>query len=355
MRNGLNITGVSEMVHEIRDNPEEAAADFAVTTPAAANPPGTVTSRTLTALNGTVRMARDFRLTHRLTLAPSTPSGPEALAPTPYETALASLGACALVTTVNGCTARGITLGGISVTVRAELPLAEDGTPAPGRPLEALRWRCDIDCDAPAEVLRSVNRLVTAFSPNHRVFLDPSPLDSPAPPPTHPTAAATTCPVEARVVWEYGSEAVCHTAVTVSGVRHTAAPFPVDQAKQMLGIDKAPNSQELLLSALSAELSGLLPDTPPGAALRAGGRIDTRGMLNVAREVPSSFHRLRLDPEGLPEAALRAALSRAVLPATLAAARTIEVELWRDGVREARHTGTTEDAEAIRDELTARP
>ncbi|MFJ4434531.1 OsmC family protein [Streptomyces sp. NPDC088923] len=351
MRNGLNITGVSETVHEIRESPAEAVADFAVSAPDVASPPGTVTSRTLTARNGTVRMARDFRLTHRLALAPDTPAAPGALAPTPYEAALASLGACVLVTTVNGCTARGITLGGISVTVRAELPLAADGTPAPGRPLEDIGWRCEIDCEAPTDVLRSVSRLVTAFSPNHRAFLDAAPLTPPLTPGPATAPGDGSCSIEAVVVWEYGSEAVCRTTLTVGGVRHTAAPFGVDQAKQMLGIDKAPNSQEVLLAALSAELSGLLPEVPPGALL-AAGRIDTQGMLNIVREVPSSFHRLRLSTTGVPESALPGAVTRAVLPATLSTARPIVVELWHNGVRALRHTSTSEDAEAVRDELT---
>ncbi|MCX4820794.1 OsmC family protein [Streptomyces sp. NBC_01142] len=377
MRNGLNITGVSEMVHEIREYPAEAIAAFAVQAPAGASAPGTVTSRTLTARNGTVRMARDFRLAHRFAL---TPDGSDAPPPTPYESALASLGACVLVTTVNGYTARGVTLGGISVTVRAELALDDTGRPAAGRPLENIRWRCDVDCDADVDTARSINRLVTAFSPNHRIFLDEAPFDSVGvtlpdgrttpvtlPPPAissdfRSSDFRTTCSLEATVTWEYGSEGRYSTAVRADGVRHESGPWPVDQAKQMLGIDRAPNSQEILLAALCAELTALLSGERIPVRLRAEGRLDTRGMLNVTREAPSRFHGLALQA-AVPDStigatalttALTTALSRSVLVATLAAPRAVDVALWLGGERVVSVNSTTADAEAVRDELTQR-
>ncbi|MEN8649774.1 OsmC family peroxiredoxin [Streptomyces sp. 21So2-11] len=372
MRNGLNITGVSEMVHEIRENPAEAMARFGVETPAGASSPGTVASRTLTARNGTVRMARDFRLSHRLALTPRDPAAPH---PTVYEAALASLGACVLVTTVNGYTARGVTLGGISVTARAELAVDDTGEPVAGRPLENIRWRCDVDADADADMARSINRLVTAFSPNHRVVLDESVWDEAAvthsdgstapvavPPPASSSGSHAACPVEATVTWEYGSEAGFRTTVRAHGADHTSGPWRVDQAKQMLGIDRAPNSQELLLAAVGAELTALLGDEHGPVPLRVMGCLDTRGMLNVTREAPSRFHGLSLEaaaPGPMPDAAalssaLSTALSRSVLVATLATPRAVDVELWLRGTRVLSVNSTTAEAEAVRDELTAR-
>jgi uncharacterized OsmC-like protein len=382
MRNGLNITGVSEMVHEIRENPEEAVADFAVACPAEANGAGTVEIKALTARNGTVRMARDFHLRQRPFSSPPD-SGNADGAPTPYESALASLGACVLITQINGFTARGVTLGGIRLTVSAELPLDAAGQPVSGAALSNVRWRCDVDCDAPTDTIRSINRLVTAFSPNHRVFLDEASIDvitivrrttgeiETFPvrwEPESATAPATSCPVEAEVVWDYGSEAVYRTALTVNGTRQETGPLIVDQAKQMLGIDKGPNSQEILLSALCGELTPLISQeaesrgvTLHDPRLRASGRLDTRGMLNVLREAPSRFHNLLIEltvlsdaPRDDLHAVLRAALSRAALPATLRRDRVMAVELWHNGSQELAYDSTTEDAEALRDELTRR-
>lgn len=378
MRNGLNITGVSEMVHELRERPDEAVADFTVECPAGPAAEGAVTAATRTARIGTLRVARPFTLTHRLSWQPG-PGGPY---PSPHESALAALASCALITQVNGLTARGVTIGALQVTVRAELALDASGCPVAGQPLHHLRWHCDLESDGPTDVVVSVVRLVTGFSPNHRAFTDACPFDlvtingkpltsayTPTAAPGAELAAAAAATVEATVVWEYGSEAAYTTATALHGVRHgsltSATARTVDQTKQMLGIDKGPNSQEILLAAVCAELfadlSDALEDGPPAAAvLRAGGRIDHRGMMNVERTVPSRVHDLSLEVS-TPEAAssgtqdlVRAALSRSVLVATLAHPRTIEVELWHNGTPALNCVTDTAAAEAMRDELTRR-
>jgi uncharacterized OsmC-like protein len=375
MRNGLNITGVSEMVHELRERPEEAVADFSVECPAGPAAEGAVTAATRTARIGTLRAARPFTLTHRLSWLPGA-VGPY---PSPHESALAALASCALITQVNGVSARGVTIGSLQVTARAELALDASGCPVPGRPLENLRWHCDLESDGPTDVVASVVRLVTAFSPNHRAFTDSCPFDlvtvngkpltsadAPTSAPGAETDAAAT--VEATVVWEYGSEAAYTTATAVHGVRRASLAGPtartVDQTKQMLGIDKGPNSQEILLAAvcaeLFAELSGAMGGPPGGPVLRAGGRIDHRGMMNVLRTVPSRVHDFSLEvstPDAAPARTkdlVRAALSRSVLVATLAHPRTVEVELRHNGTPALNCVTDSAGAEAMRDELTRR-
>ncbi|WP_406334987.1 OsmC family protein [Streptomyces sp. NBC_00203] len=387
MRNGLNITGVSETVHELREHPEEAIADFAVAASARTDDHGVFRARAQTLRAGTIRVARDFRLKQRSFTAEAaggpTPHGSDTDGiPTPYESALAALGACVLMTKVNGYTARGVTLGALRVTVRADLALDADGKPAAGAPLSRLAWHCALDGDTSTDTVASINRLVTAFSPNHRVFLDKSPITVGArvergdgttvdvSVPWTPAAAETAavCPVEADVVWENGSEAVYRTALTVNGVRRQSAPLVADQPKQLVGIDKGPNSQEILLSALCGELAALLEEEAAAdgtelhdPVLRADGRIDTRGMLNVHREISSSFHNLaiRLTARSdAPEARLRGllsrALSRAVLPATLLAERAITVTVAHGDEPQLTYHSTVEDAEGIRDEVTRR-
>ena len=379
MRNGLNTAGVSETVHELREHPEHAIADFRVTGPAAPGGDGVLHTRTLALRDGVVRVARDFRLRQR-----AFGDAPQDGLPTPYESALAALGACVLITNVNGYTSRGVTIGAMRLTVRADLALDAARRPAAGVPLSAIGWRCEVDCDAPSDTIRSINRLVCAFSPNHRVFLDASPIEvtasvrrgdggtetipvawapaSPAAPP------AMTCPLEAEVTWDYGSEAVYRTALTADGEQRWTERFTVDQAKQMLGIDKGPNSQEILLSAFCGELSCLIREEAASrnvalddARLRLGGRLDTRGMLNVLREISSSFHNLHIEVDLRSDASraelhdvLSSAMARAVLPATLRHSAVIGVELTRGGTRELAYDSTTEDAEAVRDEVTRR-
>jgi uncharacterized OsmC-like protein len=379
MRNGLNTAGVSETVHELREHPEHAIADFRVTGPAAPDGDGVLHTRTLALSDGVIRVARDFHLRQRA-FGGTQQDG----LPTPYESALAALGACVLITNVNGYTSRGVTIGAMRVTVRAGLALDAAGRPAAGLPLSAVGWRCEIDCDAPSDTIRSINRLVCAFSPNHRVFLDASPIEvtasvrradggtettpvvwEPAAPPGSP---ALTCPLEAEVTWDYGSEAAYRTALTAGGEQRWTEAFTVDQAKQMLGIDKGPNSQEILLSAFCGELAHLIRDeaiarnvTLHDARLRLGGRLDTRGMLNVLREISSSFHNLKVEVDlrsDAPRAELHdllsSAMARAVLPATLRHSAVVGVELSRAGTRELAYDSTTEDAEATRDEVTRR-
>lgn len=378
MRNGLNITGVSESVHEYRDNPEEAVADFRVVTPLPAPGDEIAVSRTLAMRDGTYRIARDFTLRHRLTLDGG--SGH----PTPCESMLAAVAGCVLTTKINGFTSRGVSLAALRTTARARLPLGQDGAPAAGAVLDELGWSTEIDCDAPTATLRSINELVGAFSPNHQSALDSSPVEATVT--VHGPAGSEVFPVEwapasevetndravaaeADVVWEYGSESAYTTSVTTDGERRTAGPLVVDQAKQMLGIDKGPNSQEILLAALTAELAGLLRRDPAlrdlpvtDARLVGSGRLDTRGMLNVVREVPSRFHDIRVDlaVDGDPAhgrelaAALATALSRAVLPATLLARLTVAVEMIRDGRQEVSGLTTLAQTEAVRDEVTRR-
>ena len=177
-----------------------------------------------------------------------------------------------------------------------------------------------------------------------------------------------TCPLEAEVTWDYGSEAGYRTALTADGEQRWTERFIVDQAKQMLGIDKGPNSQEILLSALCGELSSLIREEAASrnlplhdARLRLSGRLDTRGMLNVSREISSSFHNLHIEVDLRSDASaadlhdvLSSAMARAVLPATLRHSAVIGVELTRAGSRELAYDSTTEDAEAVRDEVTRR-
>jgi uncharacterized OsmC-like protein len=314
MRNGLNIAGVSEIVHEIREKPAEALIVFNTSCREVGSGVAVAVG---TAHHGTFRMARDFRIGFTDVLAGET--GLSAV-----EGAVAALGACVLITHVHGYSARGISITSLRVVVSASVRVDAAGRWAGGdHGLRDVGYRIEIDAEGSPDMLRQVTQFVTCFSPNHRAFLDVGSYDLTSvrvgpdgeatstavePPQPGPASAPSAEPepstrllsVTADLSWEYGAEANVTTGLRPGGARRRGNPgFVVDQSKQMLGIDKGPNPQELLLSAISATLTMDLArlarerDLPVAAVeVEATGRLDIRGMLNVANS-PARFHALR--------------------------------------------------------------
>lgn len=378
MRNGLNISGVSELVHEIQERPEEALIRFAV---ASGLRDSAVAIDVLTGHHGTERMARGFGLWLRP--ADGELGDQRRLEYTPAEAAVAALGACVLVTHVVGFTARGVNLGGLHVSVTAEQPLADDHMAVPGTGFESLRYEIDVDCEAEDEMVQSLTRFATCFSPNHRVFLDEADVAmefrvrrrsgevedislNGGDTGTEQEAGAATATIVADLTWEYGSEswAVARTDGEAPAGRK---PLAVDQPKQMLGISKAPNPQETLLAAICGELVTAVRAEArrDGLALRdvsltSRGQLDIRGMQNIRRDIPPRFHGLGFDIEvtsDAPVEALRGALARAVRRSSALASlyrpNAIDVRLARDGRSVLQFESTRELAEKLIDELAA--
>lgn len=373
MRNGLNISGVSELVHEIQEKPEEALITFDVSSrmqgPA-------VDVDVHTAHHGTFRMARGFQL--RLE-APGAPS-PEAYSSP--ETTVAALGACVLITHVNGYTARGVNLGGLNMTVTANLPVTPDGTPLPDAGFEDIRYAIDVACEANDDMVRSLTQFTTCFSPNHRAFLDEAEVelrgtvlrssgavdtlvlatdnlvfDSPTGQPV--------VSVEARVRWEYGTEV--WALVKVGGEAPAQRPpLIIDQSKQMLGIDRGPNPQETLLAAICGDLTAAIREIARDEDLRVGdvrvdsrGQLDIRGMANVQRDVSPRFHGLRFEVELTSDEALTdlrqvlvAAARNSPALCSLRRPNTIDVRLSHGGEQILELESSREQAEALRDAIT---
>ncbi|GLZ31339.1 hypothetical protein Lesp02_35270 [Lentzea sp. NBRC 105346] len=261
MRNGLNISGLSEFVHEIERDPEEGVLAFRVET----EPDGDrATAHVRTCRFGTTRMARDFTV----------PQGPRHLSP--YETAFAAFGACLLMTHVNGFTARAVSLSSLRVRVTA----------TPDHDTWTVAYDIDVDADCDDDTLRSVTLFASALSPNHRLLVDDAEVDG-----LSATLSVREEPlpaVRADLRWEYGMETWATTSLD-GGVAHTLV---LDQGKQMLGIDRAPNPQETLLAAIGAELA-----LRHGVRVCGTGRLDARGANNVPG-IPVRFHGLRLDVDG---------------------------------------------------------
>ena len=293
MRNGLNTSGLSEFVHEIEQNPEEGVLEFTVVGSPGADEADT---RVLTTRFGMTRMARDFTITHH-------PLRSRGRSATPYESALAAFGACVLMTHVQGYTVRGVSITDLRVRVSAEL-LVDDSD---GSVFRDIRYRIDVDCDCGDEVLGSVTQFVSALSPNHRLLVDDADFDvvvttrrpsgesetftlnrDADSQNSSPGANQRVLLVTAELRWEYGMETWASTSTGDAGW-HTIV---LDQGKQMLGIDRGPNPQEVLLSAICSDLALGIRDRIPAAdvRIRSQGRLDARGAHNVEDNIPVRFH-----------------------------------------------------------------
>lgn len=357
MRNGLNISGVSELVHEIQENPEEAPIVFDV---AGTWKRGAAVTEVRTAHYGTIRMARGW------TIESSAETRTDRSLPSPPELMMAALGACVLVTHAHGYSARGISLTGLDVAVtgafRYRPPEDDDGRAGP-RLFEDLRYVIDVGCDGDDDQMRALSQFVTCFSPNHRAFIDEgsvhlelatgdggtetiSALRSPA----VPTRAAADdfgpakCDVRADLAWEYATQA--HVQMRLGAAldpqerRHA---ITIDQAKQMVGLDSGANPQELLLAGIVSELlHGVIDEAARSDVeigdlrIESGGRLDIRGMLNVDPSVPARFHDVGLRvvvgssaPRAEIERVVQAAIDRSLGLASLRFAYPIGLTLRR--------------------------
>lgn len=354
MRNGLDISGVSEFVHEIGQKPEEAVIEFH-TTATLGKQGAEVSLRP--AHHGTQRMARSFRI-------PFTEQSAEPFGNlSAQEAAVAALGACVLITHVHGYSARGVTITSLRVVVSAAIDVDAEGQWVAGeRALHDIRYLIQADCEGLAQNIREVSQFVSCFSPNHRAVLDEGSYDVSAlavrsdgslevlaVEQTAPAAAAgdkSRLDLIAELTWEYGTEANVTTMFSPGGeLRRQQPALVVDQSKQMLGIDRGPNPQELLLAAASADLAQTLSRlagdrgiTLTNVEVESTGRLDIRGMLNVSPDIPARFHNLRflvradtdIDGEVFASLVAEAAAGNVIL-ATVRAAGTVEVELRAAG------------------------
>jgi uncharacterized OsmC-like protein len=292
MKNGLNIGGVSEYVHEIRLKPVEAGVRFGAK--AVQWGPGLTSVDIATIQVGSVRAARDFRLG-------AGAHGDVGIAPTSIQYLLGGLSGCAMNTLVQGLSARGITIRKLELEARCLAP--NDGS----GPVRDVAYDVMLDADTSDEMVEEMIKFVSCFSPNHRTFLEANEIElqliaadgstcnltpqfSPA-----VESRAGMAPVQARFAWRYGTQLGGSTWLEGK----TPIPLRVDQAKQYLGLDWAPNPQEYVLTALSTQL---LNDCE--AALRARGLegglkvtaygwLDMRGITNVDKTVPVRMHGLK--------------------------------------------------------------
>lgn len=294
MKNGVNVAGVSEMMHEIRGDNSQGV--FAYDAEAQWTGGSTLNAFVNPALIGSVKSARDFqwRITLEDTAAFSSVCQKEMVF-TAEELALTGLGACAMLTMVKGATTCGRNIQTLNFLVQGNYYPANDASPAL---LSDFDYRVDFEAEAEEdnELFAGVLKKLAHHSPNHRTIVERNPISIPAIELTS-DALADVAPadqgkqIQVSMDWEYGFQ----LKVSYDDVRYTR----VDQPKQGGGIDKGANPQEILLSAFSACMARTFIDLMEksdlqlsGVKVRTKGHVDMRGMLGIDPEVPSKLQEL---------------------------------------------------------------
>jgi uncharacterized OsmC-like protein len=328
MRNGLNVSNVSEFVHEVREVPEEARVRYRTEVCMLRSDLASAHIRTCAA--GTIRVARAFELP--VALGAPVPDGS---APSAAQYFQAALGGCVLVTYVYGSSSKGVTLSQLGIAVE----MAEDA-----QRILRLRYALDVDADADDRQVGNIARYVSLLSPNHRTLLETNRIDARVAvrtaqgrsqselvlestrgdlPDGAPTDVIASHRCELR--WRYGTQLDGHVSSGPEG--RVELPVTIDQPKQYLGIDEAPNPQELLFAALGADVLSVLlalAHARQAAIKRAtvdfSGALDVRGVLNVERTAPVKVHAIRaaldLEADG-DQAELHELAARALRGSTL--------------------------------------
>ena len=311
MRNGMNISGFSEIVHEIQQEPAQAIFRYAAY--AHCSPAGGMLAGVAPALIGLLRAPRHFEVPIR----PSPALQCQGLLDPawPQELALAALSGCFLVSAVSGFSARRTTVDHLSMTTSAILQEAAAAAPQ-------VRYEIRSGTDKKISEALEVIEAVKSHSPNHQTFVQPLGLsarlvDAEGAGPWHrfcpfEQAPADTAAVQTKTQalsldcqWLYGTQL---RADFVHQDPQDLRSFPIDQPKQLAGIDWGPNPQEYLLMAIAADVLAQLnrrQQLPGAVHLDVRAMVNIRGMCGVA---PTPVHlqdiELELQVEGWPAAQL---------------------------------------------------
>lgn len=289
MRNGMNISGFSEIVHEVQREPQQALFRYGAY--ARCSPSGDMLAGVHPATIGTLKAPRCFEV-------PVRPSAALAahgmLAPaTPRELALIALSGCFLVSAVSGFSARRTTVGHLSMTTRVSM--TEGDALAPH-----VRYQIRSMIDKKVSEVMDVIDAVKSHSPNHQSFVQPLPLLATVLvageslldlhfPAQSEVGASLDQPQKLALdcQWLYGTQLRADFQRQDANDRRS---FLIDQPKQLAGIDCGPNPQEYLLMAIAADVLQQLAARFPlddTVTLDARAMVDIRGMCDVA---PTPVH-----------------------------------------------------------------
>ncbi|MGH1438626.1 MAG: OsmC family protein [Cellvibrionaceae bacterium] len=291
MKNGVNVAGVSEMMHEIRGNAVEGV--FAYDAEAQWTGGDTLNAFVNSALIGSVKSARGFQW--RMTLGESAPVSEtctKEMLFTPEELALTGLGSCAMLTMVKGATTCGRNIQSLRFLVKGKHYPADKNKAAT---LSDFDYRVEFDADSEEDnmLFSEVLKKLSHHSPNHRTIVERNVISVKEADITidklgEMAALTKSKDLQVEMNWEYGFQ----LKVNYDSVRYTR----VDQPKQAGGIDRGANPQEILMSAFASCLTRtfikLMGDSNlplNGVTVRTTGHVDMRGMLGIAPSIPSKL------------------------------------------------------------------
>lgn len=172
MRNGIPAAGLSELAHEIRDNPRQGIATYGVSVRWLSGTRAQVS--TLPMSIGAHRVNRDFSWM----IDEPRQLGGANHAPNPQEYLLSGLGACLMVGFAVGATVMGIQLSTLEVEVRSTLDLAgfldaRKGAPVP---MTGIEYTIKVEGDGTPEQYERLRQQAEAHSPNAMSLLQGVPL-----------------------------------------------------------------------------------------------------------------------------------------------------------------------------------
>jgi uncharacterized OsmC-like protein len=248
MRNSFYTAGFSEVMHEVKQDPREAA--YLYIARARSSPHRGLSASIGPALFGTVKSVRN--LTVELgDGGTGDPDGPLAM-----DLALTGIASCGVTTLLGGGSARELVFDGIEMLIEYG-PQDRGAVANPARP---VRCRLELDGVIDAKVVTDLVDHMRRFSPNMATLACPVPVRlnqvaGPADTAGRPVAVDEPAAVE-------GPPAACRVR-WISSTQLESYPtgrrmLRVDQPKQLTGVDWGPNPQEYLLMGLAADVADQL-------------------------------------------------------------------------------------------------
>jgi len=288
LRNGIDISGVSEIAHEIRADSRQAIMSYGAS--ASFRQHGGMVCRTTPACIGSLKAPRLFEIPIYPNPAASSKNALTSMHAS--ELALTGLAGCFLVSCVSGLSAKGVSLSHFEMRVEANLPLVDEDAPI------EIDYNIDWEAEVAKDIIEEIVELVTQQSPNHRTFSEALPLKLRVGEEEQVRRAQISSP-DGKVNgakhafscrWRYGPQLESIWPTRDDGQKIC---LPIDQPKQLAGIDWGPNPQEYLLMGLAGDLlNGVFSRLGSTEAnikeltVRTSGFVDIRGMFDVA-DVPT--------------------------------------------------------------------
>ena len=172
MRNGIPAAGLSELAHEIRDDPKQGIATYGVNVRWLSGTRAQVNTLPMTL--GAHRVNRDFGWM----IDEPRQLGGANHAPNPQEVLLSGLGACLMVGFAVGATVMGIQLSTLEVELRSTLDLAGFLGARRGAtvPMTGIEYTIHVDGDGTPEQFERLRQQAEAHSPNAMSLLQGVPL-----------------------------------------------------------------------------------------------------------------------------------------------------------------------------------